>query len=85
MYRVSPQLFVTNEHIISESSSTPSPSGFSSSSSCVLSRFSLVPFFDGGSGDAIVLRGVEPLGSFSEACEGDVGPDVGACDALCAC
>lgn len=86
IYRVSPQLLVTKEHIISESSSTPS--GFSSSSSVTVTcecRFS--PFRTEGSGDARVLRGVDvEFGSCpGELCDGEVGPEVGACEALRAC
>jgi hypothetical protein len=79
MYRVSPQLFVTNEHIISDRAST-SPSF--SSSGLPLFRFSAffgVALFC-GSGDAIVLLGVEWFSSFGDVCVGDVGFDPGCCD-----
>ena len=59
MYRVSPQLLVTKEHIISESSST-SPSAFSGG--VELLRFSVLLV---GSGDAIALRGVDSPPSLS--------------------
>jgi hypothetical protein len=80
MYRVSPQLFVTREHIISESASTSS-CGFSGSA--VPLRFSPMPFLLGGSGDVRVLRGVDSAPSFGVLCEGEVGFDPGAVDALC--
>lgn len=58
IYRVSPQLFVTSEHIMSESAST------SSSDFSEIVLFLLSPFLLFGSGDAKVLRGVEPFPSF---------------------
>jgi hypothetical protein len=45
--------------------------------------FRLSPFLLFGSGDAKVLRGVEPLPSFGVLCEGEVGCDPGASDCLC--
>jgi hypothetical protein len=77
MYRVSPQLLVTKEHIISERASTSS----SDFSGVVLFRLS--PFLDCGSGDAILLLGVDPFPSTAELCEGDVGCDPGPWEALC--
>lgn len=79
MYLVSPQLFVTSEHIMSDSASTSS-SGFSG---VPLLRLSLSPLVVEGSGDVIVLRGVDPVPSFCEACDGEPGFDPGAADALC--
>ena len=52
MYRVSPQLFVTREHIISDNSSTSGPSLSLSLSSSLSLSFSL---FLGGSGDVFEL------------------------------
>jgi hypothetical protein len=77
IYRVSPQLFVTKEHIMSESASTSS-SDFSEIVLFLLSAFLLF-----GSGDAKVLRGVDPLPSFGVLCEGEVGCEPGASDCLC--
>lgn len=77
MYRVSPQLLVTNEHIISESSSTSCCGLSGSTVLCLLSPFLLC-----GSGDANVLRGVVSAPSFGELCDGDVGFDPGAWEAL---
>jgi len=77
MYRVSPQLFVTKEHIISERASTSS-SDFSG-----VLLFLLSPFLeDCGSGDAMLLLGVDPAPSMAELCEGEVGSDPGPWDAL---
>lgn len=77
MYRVSPQLLVTNEHIMSDSASTSSsfPSGEP------LLRFSafLSPFLLCGSGDA-KLRGVDSFSSLGEVCDDEVGFDPGCCD-----
>jgi hypothetical protein len=74
IYRVSPQLFVTNEHIMSDRSST---------SSCdfgVSPRFSFSP---GGSGEVNELRGLELLPScvIDASCEGDVGFEPGFAEA----
>jgi hypothetical protein len=85
MYRVSPQLFVTKEHIISESASTPSSAGFSGSLllPLVSTLFRLSPLvLYCGSGDAKELRGVEPAPSFGVLCEGDTGFDPGTVDCL---
>lgn len=79
MYRVSPQLLVTKEHIISESSST---SSCGLSGSTVLCRLSPFLLCDCGSGDASVLRGVDPLPSFGVLCDGEVGFDPGTWEAL---
>jgi hypothetical protein len=40
--------------------------------------FLLSPFLLCGSGDAKVLRGVDPFPSLSVLCDGEVGCDVGA-------
>ena len=79
IYLVSPQLLVTSEHIISDRASTSS----SDFSGVPLLRFSLSPFVVDCSGDATVLRGVDPLPSFCEACDGEAGFDPGAAEALC--
>jgi hypothetical protein len=57
---------------MSESASTSS----SDFSEIVLSRLS--PFLPCGSGDAKVLRGVDPIPSLGVLCDGEVGCDVGA-------
>ena len=66
---------------MSESSSTSSGDFCGSTVLCRLSPFLLC-----GSGDANVLRGVDPLPSFGVLCDGDVGfepLDPGCCEALC--
>ena len=77
MYRVSPQLLVTNEHIISESSSTSSVGLSGSTVLCILSPLLVACC---GSGDANVLRGVDPDPSSGVLCDGDVGFDPVACE-----
>jgi hypothetical protein len=72
MYLVSPQLLVTNEHIMSERASTPS-SFFSGPSQVLVFPLSLFPLLLGGESGARVLRGVDSLASFGLLCEGDVG------------
>lgn len=63
MYRVSPQLLVTNEHIMSERASTPS-SFFTGSSLFLGLSLSLFPLLLGGESGARVLRGVDSFASF---------------------
>ena len=63
---------------MSESSSTSSCGLSGSAALCRLSPFLLC-----GSGDVNVLRGVDPLPSFGVLCDGDVGFDPGAWEALC--
>ena len=69
---------------MSERASTSS-SDFSGVALFLLSPL-LSPFFSmtltWGSGEARVLFGVEPFGSATDVCEGDVGFDAGPCDAL---
>ena len=68
---------------MSDRASTSSCS-FSGSALTLLLLFfslSLSPFLLGGSGDAKVLRGVEPSPSFGLLCDGEVGFDIGAVEA----
>jgi len=62
---------------MSERASTSS----SDFSEIVLLRLS--PFLLCGSGDAKVLRGVDPLPSYGVLCDGEVGCEPGAWEALC--
>lgn len=81
-YRVSPMLLVTSEHIISDSSSTPSP--FSSSSGVPDSRLA-VPSFESlvGSGEVSELCGVEVVSCWApDSKDGDDGFD-GAAREVC--
>lgn len=85
MYRVSPQLLVTNEHIISDNSSTASSGLSGSLLGCRASTLCrLSPLVLGcGSGDANKLRGVDSAPSFGVLwCEGEVGLDPGIAEAL---
>ena len=83
IYRVSPELLVTNEHIISDSASTSSSSLLSGVSDFLLSLSSLSLL---GSGEVRELCGVEALPSWPDvACEGDVGVDCIACEACLDC
>ena len=77
IYLVSPQLLVTSEHIMSESSSTSSCGRSGSTVLCFLSPVLLC-----GSGDANVLRGVDSSPSFRVLCDGEVGPDPSTWDGL---
>ena len=67
---------------MSDKASTSSSSSFDFSEE-VLFLLSLSPFLVCGSGDAKVLRGVDPLPSLGVLCDGDVGCDPGASDCLC--
>lgn len=55
----------------------------SSSSFSGVALFLLSPFLICGSGDAILLLGVEPFPSIAELCEGEVGSDPGPWEVLC--
>jgi hypothetical protein len=57
IYRVSPQLLVTSEHIKSERASTSSSFFIKSVELCPFSPFEF-PFLDEGSGEVRLLRGV---------------------------
>lgn len=81
MYRVSPDVFVTREHIISDRASTSS-SFLGRGCSSIDMRFSSLSL--SGSGDVSVLRGVDEFSSWPEvACEGEVGLDCAACEEAC--
>ena len=77
MYLVSPQLLVTNEHIISESSSTSSCGLSGSTVLCLLFSFLLC-----GSGDVNWLRGVDIYPSFGVLWDGEVGSEPRAWEGL---